>query len=76
MDRGSAWLDTGTFESMNDASEYIKVVEKRTGLKIGCPEEVAFHEGFIDAEKLAELAKPLEKSGYGRYLTALLREPN
>jgi glucose-1-phosphate thymidylyltransferase len=76
MDRGSAWLDTGTFESMNDAAEYIKVVEKRTGLKIGCPEEVAFHEGFIDAEKLAELAKPLEKSGYGRYLTALLREPN
>lgn len=72
MDRGSAWLDTGTFESMNDASEYIRVIEKRTGLKIGCPEEVAFREGFINAEQLATIAEPLKKSGYGKYLESLL----
>lgn len=72
MDRGSAWLDTGTFESMNDASEYIRVIEKRTGLKIGCPEEVAFREGFIDAGQLQKLAAELTKSGYGVYLQGLL----
>lgn len=72
MDRGSAWLDTGTFESMNDASEYIGVIEKRTGLKIGCPEEVAWREGYIDSAKLEALAQPLEKSGYGKYLLRLL----
>ena len=71
MDRGSAWLDTGTFESMNDASEYIQVIEKRTGLKIGCPEEVAFHEGFIDKDQLLKIAEPLVKSGYGEYLLRL-----
>jgi glucose-1-phosphate thymidylyltransferase len=68
MDRGSAWLDTGTFESMNDASEYIRVIEKRTGLKVGCPEEIAFREGLISAEKLHKIAQPLLKSGYGEYL--------
>lgn len=72
MDRGSAWLDTGTFESMNDASEYIQVIEKRTGLKIGCPEEVAYHEGFIDNNQLHSLAEELTKSGYGKYLLSLL----
>ncbi len=73
MDRGSAWLDTGTFASMNDASEYIRVIEKRTGLKIGCPEEIAYHEGFIDATRLGKLAEELTKSGYGRYLLSLLK---
>lgn len=72
MDRGSAWLDTGTFESMNDASEYIHVIEKRTGLKIGCPEEIAYREGFITAAQLQKLAKELTKSGYGHYLKGLL----
>lgn len=72
MDRGSAWLDTGTFESMNDASEYIRVIEKRTGLKIGCPEEIAFREGFIDAEQLKTIAEPLIKSGYGKYIINLM----
>ena len=71
MDRGSAWLDTGTFESMNDAAEYIRVIEKRTGLKIGCPEEIAYKEGFIDKTQLQAIAEPLIKSGYGRYLTQL-----
>lgn len=72
MDRGSAWLDTGTFESMNDAGEYIRVIEKRTGLKIGCPEEVAWREGFINDEQLKNLAEPLKKSGYGTYLLQLI----
>ena len=72
MDRGSAWLDTGTFESMNDASEYIRVIEKRTGIKVGCIEEIAFRQGFIDTAQLAKIAGPLIKSGYGSYLQKLL----
>lgn len=72
LDRGSAWLDTGTFDSMNDASEYIRVVEKRTGYKIGCVEEVAWREGFINTDQLMRLAEPLKKSGYGKYLANLL----
>lgn len=71
MDRGSAWLDTGTFESMNDASEYISVIEKRTGLKIGCPEEVAWRNGWINDDQLRAIAEPLVKSGYGKYLISL-----
>ena len=71
MGRGSAWLDTGTFESMNQASQFVEVIEKRTGYKIGCIEEVAYQEGFIDREQLIELAAPLKKSGYGEYLLNL-----
>ena len=72
MDRGSAWLDTGTFNSMMDAAEYIHVIEKRTGLKIGCIEEGAFRQGFINAKQLQKIAQPLQKSGYGEYLLKLL----
>lgn len=72
MGRGSAWLDTGTFESMNQASQFVEVIEQRTGFKIGCIEEVAFQEGFITREELHELALPLKKSGYGDYLHSLI----
>ncbi len=72
MDRGTAWLDTGTFGSMMDASNFVEVIEKRTGLKIGCIEEVAWRAGLINRDQLAELAQPLLKSGYGRYLQGLL----
>jgi glucose-1-phosphate thymidylyltransferase len=68
FDRGTAWLDTGTFGSMNDASEYIRVIEKRTGIKIGCIEEIAYRQGYINKEQLTAIAEPLKKSGYGEYL--------
>lgn len=73
MSRGSAWLDTGTFGSMNDASEYIRVIEKRTGLKIGCVEEIAYRQGFISKEQLKNIAEPLVKSGYGKYLLNVIK---
>jgi glucose-1-phosphate thymidylyltransferase len=68
LDRGFAWLDTGTFESLHEAGEYVRVVEKRQGLKIGSPEEIAYRMGFISKDQLLSLAKKFEKSGYGIYL--------
>ncbi len=73
LDRGTAWLDTGTFDAMLDASNFVDVIEKRTGQKIGCIEEIAWREGFISDSQLAELAEPLLKSGYGQYLKNLLK---
>jgi glucose-1-phosphate thymidylyltransferase len=72
LDRGIAWLDTGTFESMMQAGEYVRVIEERQGLKIGCIEEIAWRAGWIDDRQLRALAKPLTKSGYGHYLEGLL----
>lgn len=73
LDRGTAWLDTGTFESLMAAGQYVHVIEARQGLKVGCIEEIAFREGFIDAEQLLKIAAPLEKSGYGVYLKNLVQ---
>jgi len=74
MQRGTAWLDTGTFDSLAAASEFIRVIEQRQDYKIGCIEEVAYRKGFISKEELREIAKPLLKSGYGQYILNLIKE--
>nr|WP_288812030.1 glucose-1-phosphate thymidylyltransferase RfbA [uncultured Sphingobacterium sp.] len=72
LDRGTAWLDTGTFESLMQAGQFVQVIEERQGLKIGCIEEVAYRMGYINATELSEIATPLVKSGYGKYLLKLI----
>jgi len=74
LDKGTAWLDTGTFASLMQAGQFVQVIEERQGLKIGCIEEVAYRNGFINAAQLEQVAQPLLKSGYGQYLIQLLRE--
>lgn len=75
MGRGYAWLDTGTHESMLEASQFIQTIESRQGLKVCCPEEIAFRQGWVDAAQLEQLAQPLKKTGYGQYLLQILKEP-
>ena len=74
MGRGMAWLDTGTHESLLEASQYIETIERRQGLKIACPEEIAYRQGWVTADKIRELAQPMSKNGYGQYLLKMLTE--
>ncbi|AOZ50424.1 glucose-1-phosphate thymidylyltransferase RfbA [Chromobacterium vaccinii] len=75
MGRGFAWLDTGTHESLLEAGQFIATIENRQGQKVACPEEIAFRQGWIDAEQVAQLARPLAKTGYGRYLLTIIENP-
>ena len=75
MSRGMAWLDTGTHDSLLEAATFVHTIERRQGLNIACPEEIAYRQGFINAEQLQALAAPIAKNGYGEYLLAILREP-
>jgi glucose-1-phosphate thymidylyltransferase len=72
LDRGTAWLDTGTFESLMQAGQFVQILEERQGIKISCIEEIAHSMGYINDQQLLEIARPLEKSGYGRYLMNLI----
>ena len=72
FDRGTAWLDTGTVQSLLDAANFMRVLEDRQGLKIGCPEEIAYRQGFINADQVRKLADMQDKSGYGQYLMKLI----
>jgi len=74
MGRGTAWLDTGTHESLLEAAHFIETIERRQGLKIACPEEIAFRMGYIDAQALERLAEPMKKNAYGQYLLGVLRD--
>jgi glucose-1-phosphate thymidylyltransferase len=74
MGRGHAWLDTGTHESLLDASQFIATIEKRQGLKVACPEEIAYRKGWLDAAQLEKLAQPMLKNPYGQYLMSVLKE--
>jgi glucose-1-phosphate thymidylyltransferase len=74
MGRGYAWLDTGTHDSLLDASDFVRIVEQRQGLKIACIEEIAYRLGYITAQQLEKLAQPLKKTGYGKYLLKVLEE--
>ena len=73
LGRGTAWLDTGTFPSLMQAGQFVQVIEERQGLKVGCIEEIAYRNGFIDADQLRKIAEPLVKSGYGEYLLRLIK---
>ncbi len=73
LDRGTAWLDTGTFDSLMQAAQFVQVIEQRQGLKVGCIEEIAYRKGFISADELMQIAQPLLKSGYGQYLVDLIK---
>ena len=74
FNRGSAWLDTGSFDALHLAGSYIRTLERRTGLKVGCPEEVAWRQGWISSSQLISLAKEIDVSGYGDYLAAIASE--
>jgi glucose-1-phosphate thymidylyltransferase len=74
MDRGTAWLDTGTFDSLMQASQFVQVIEQRQGIKIACIEEIAYRKGFITKQQVKTMAEPLFKSGYGQYLMNIIHE--